>query len=81
MTKKEFQKFYLLFTKLVKQEVNNEYAMNASAHLIDYCGGYELELHPNCLMWGAEFVMIQALCDKFALAFEVHLRSGALIIR
>lgn len=81
MTKAEFQKFYLLFTKLVKQEVNNEYVMNASAHLVDYCGGYELELHPNCLMWGDEMALINSLCRRFALAFEIHLYDGALIIR
>ena len=81
MTKKEFQKFYLLFTKLVKQEVNNEYCMGASAHMIDYCGGYELELHPECLMWGYEFVLLEGLCHRFALSLEVHFWSGALIIR
>ena len=80
MTKQEFQKFYLLFTKLVKQEVNDEYCMNASAHLVDYCGGYELELHPDCLMWGREFVLIESLCNLFALSFEVRMSKGVLII-
>ena len=81
MTKNEFQKFYLLFTKLVKQDVNGEYCMNASAHLVDYCGGYELELHPNCLMWGREFALIESLCNRFAISFEVRMSKGALIIR
>lgn len=81
MTKEVFQKFYNLFTALVKQEVNGQYCLNASAHLIDHCGGYELELHPDCLMWGAEFSLINALCDKFGLAFEVRLYDGRLTIR
>ena len=81
MTKTEFQKFYHLFTVLVKQTVNEEYVMNASAHLIDYCGGYELELHPECLMWGDEMSLINSLCRRFALSFEIHLSEGALIIR
>ena len=81
MTKEMFSKFYSLFTSLIKQEVGGEYVMNASAHLIDYCGGYELEVHPACLMWGDEFVLLQALCTRFALACEVHFWSGSIIIR
>lgn len=81
MTKKEFQKFYPLFTLLVKQYCNGEYVMNASAHLIDYCGGYELELHPDCLIWGDEMSLINSLCRKFAVSFEIRLYEGALIIR
>lgn len=81
MTKNQFQKFYLLFTKLVKQDVSGEYCMNASAHLIDHCGGYELELHPDCLMWGPEFCLIESLCYRFRLSFEIRMYNGSLIIR
>lgn len=81
MTKKEFQKFYLLFTKLVKQEVCNEYCMNASAHLVDHCGGYELELHPDCLMWGSELALIESLAARFCHTFVCDFRKGQLIIR
>lgn len=81
MTKNEFIKFYDIFTQVVKQEVNEEYCMNASAGLIDGCGGYTLELRPDCLMWGDEFAMINSLCDCFCVAFEIHLNRGLLIIR
>lgn len=80
MTKEMFCKFYRLFTSLVKQEVNDEYVMNASAHLVDYCGGYVLELHPSCLMWGKEFVLLEALCDRFALSMEITLYNGKISI-
>lgn len=81
MTKEMFSKFYSLFTSLIKQEVCGEFVMNASAHLINHCGGYELELHPNCLMWGDEFVLLQGICTRLGLAFEVHIYNGSLIIR
>lgn len=80
MTKEIFCRFYSLFTELVKQEVSGEYCMNASCQLIDHCGGYALELHPDCLMWGREMSLIQSLCDCMALSFEVRLWSGSLII-
>lgn len=81
MTKKEFQKFYLLFTKLVKQEVCDEYCMNASAHLVDHCGGYELELRPDRLMWGEELVLLQALANSYCHTFVCDFRKGLLTIR
>lgn len=81
MTKKEFSEFYAIFIKYVKQEVGGEYCMNASAHLIDHCGGYELELNPQCLMWGEEIAFITAIADRMALSFEIHFPEGRLTIR
>ena len=81
MTKEVFIKFYDIFTQVVKQEVCEEYCMNASAGIIDHCGGYTLELRPQCLMWGSEMSMIHSLCEHFYLSFEVHIYKGLLIIR
>lgn len=81
MTKNEFILFYDRFKEMIKQDVNGEYCMNASAHFIDHCGGYELELHPQCLMWGEEFAFITALADRMALSFEIHFPEGRLAIR
>lgn len=81
MTKEVFIEFYPLFEYCVKQIVSGHYVMGASAHFIDHCGGYELELHPSCLLWSSEFVMIHALCEKYSLACEVYLHEGSIIIR
>ena len=81
MTKEVFVKFYKVFAQLIDQRVNDTYCMQASAHLIDHCGGYELELHPKCLLWGRELALINALCDKFALSFECRMYDGRLTIR
>ena len=75
-----FSKFYRLFTSLVKQEVSGHYVMNASARLVDYCGGCVLELHPSCLMWGKEFALLEAICDRFGLSMEVTLYDGKISI-
>lgn len=80
MTKEMFSKFYDIFTSLIKQEVNDQYVMNASCRLVNYCGGYELELHPSCLMWGKELVLLSSLCDRFAISMEVMLCNGTISI-
>ena len=81
MTKNVFIQFYDVFTSLVKQFVLDNYVMNASAHLIGNCGGYELELHPDCLMFGEEVVLINSLCNRFLLTCEIYMYSGKIIIR
>lgn len=78
MTKDLFIQFYDLFTSLVKQEVNDEYCMNASCMMVDYCGGYCLEIRPDCLLWGAELSLMYALADRFCLQMRVSLYDGVI---
>lgn len=78
MTKDLFIQFYDLFTSLVKQEVNGEYCMNASCMMVDYCGGYCLEIRPNCLMWGSELSFMCALAERFCLSMRVRMYDGVI---
>lgn len=80
MTKNEFIEFYDVFTRLVKQEVNGQYCMNACADLVDYCGGYSLVLRPDMLLWGQEVSLINALCEKFCHTLEINMERGKLTI-
>lgn len=80
MTKEVFCEFYPIFQYCVKQEVNGQYVMNASTRLVNFCGGYVLELHPSCLMWGKEIALMEALCDKFCLSMEITLYDGRISI-
>lgn len=80
MTKEMFSKFYDLFTSLINQEVNGQYVMNASCHLVDYCGGFELVLNPSCLMWGSELALMSSLCDRLAISMEVSICNGQIRI-
>lgn len=80
MTKLEFSQFYEIFVQVVKQDVGGVYCLNASAELVDYCGGCALVLRPECIMWGAEVSMIHALSEKFCHSFEIDLQRGRFII-
>lgn len=80
MTKEKFSKVYDLFTTLVKQEVNEQYVMNASCRFIDYCGGYRLDIRPSCLMWGSELALLSALCDRLSISMEVYFDDGRISI-
>lgn len=78
MTKDLFIEFYDLFTSLVKQEVNDEYCMNASCMMVDYCGGYCLEIRPNCLMWGDEMSILDALSRRLCVSMQIRMYEGVI---
>ena len=80
MTKEIFIQFYDLFATFIRQEVNGDYVMNASCLFVDYCGGYCLELHPDCLMWGSDLSFMHALAERFCLSMCVRFNDGVINI-
>lgn len=78
MSKENFIQFYNVFTSLIKQEVSGDYCMNASCLMIDYCGGYCLVLRPNCLLWGSELVLMEALAHRFLVTMNVVIYDGVI---
>lgn len=81
MTKYEFNKMFCYTRLLVTRNESEMIAMQPSAHLIDHCGGYELELHPKLLMWDKEIALLSLIADRLCLSLECHFSSGTIIIR
>lgn len=69
MTKEVFCQIYDWFTSLIEQEVDGRYCWNASCALGDDCSGFELVLHPDCMIWGSEFSLLSALCERLLVSF------------
>ena len=80
MTKDLFVQFFDVFTSFIKQEVNGDFCMNASCAFVDFCGGYCLELHPDCLMWGSEFSFMNALAERLCLQMQVRMYDGVILV-
>lgn len=81
MTKKEFQKMFQLFADVVTRDVEDLMSYAPSAHLIDHCGGYELELHPSQIMWDREISCLCTLADHLTHSVECRFYDGSIIIR
>lgn len=81
MTKKEFHKVFCYVRLLVARNEEVFISMNPSAHLIDHCGGYELELHPHFLMWEREIALLAMIIERLSFAGEFHFDKGLIIIR
>ena len=81
MTKYEFNKMFCYTRLLVVRNESEFIDMQPSAHLIDHCGGYELELHPHYLLWGNEMALLSLIVDRLCLSLECHFSDGSIIIR
>lgn len=81
MTKFEFTKMFCYTRLLVARSEEELIAMQPSAHLIDHCGGYELELHPRLLMWDNEIALLSLIVRRLCLSLECHFSDGSIIIR
>lgn len=81
MTKQELNKVFFYVRKLVVRNDDVLFCMSPSAHLIDHCGGYELELHPRYLLWDKEISLMALIAERLALSAEFYFSSGTIIIR
>lgn len=81
MTKSQFNKMFCYTRLLVARDDSVFLSMQPSAHLIDHCGGYELELHPRFLMWDKEIALLSLIADRLCLSLECHFSDSSIIIR
>lgn len=81
MTKYEFNKMFCYTRLLVARSEETFLSMQPSAHLIDHCGGYELELHPRYFMWGSEIALLALIAARLCLSLECHFSDSSIIIR
>ncbi len=81
MTKKEFCKMFHLFSGVVVRDKEDLFSYEPSAHLIENCGGYELVLHPSCILWDREIICLCSMADMMCRSVECRFWEGKIIIR
>lgn len=81
MTKKEFWKMFHLLETVVASDKEDLFSYTPSAHFIENCGGYELELHPQRIMWDREMTCLCAMADRLCNSVECRFWEDVIIIR
>lgn len=81
MTKDGFMMMFRLFADVITRDENDLFSYAPSAHLIDHCGGFELELHPSLIMWDREISCLCTMADKLCHSVECRFHEGLIIIR
>lgn len=81
MTKDEFKTMFRLFADVITDDKDDLFSYAPSAHFIDNCGGYELELHPSKIMWDKEISCLSLMADNLCCSVECRFFNGSIIIR
>lgn len=81
MDKVVFQKVWNQAKPVVTKKVNGVWQMQASCELIDVCGGFQLVLKPDCLMWARELMFLSSVAMMFACSIEFRFYDGLIVIR
>ena len=81
MTKEKFERMLWLFVAGIARDGDDVNSYAPSAHLIDHCGGCELELHPSSIMWEHDMICLCAMAERLCLSVECRFHCGSIIIR
>ena len=81
MTKDQFTMMFRLFADVITRDKNELFTYEPSAHFIDHCGGYELELHPSLIMCDREISCLCLMADKLCHSVECRFHEGIIVIR
>ena len=80
MTRKDLVKFHRLFNELVQKEVNGKPSYKFDWHPVDYCGGVEVILTSDFLIWDKEISTLDSICRCMALSLQIELYNGRILI-
>ena len=81
MTKAMFMKMFDLFKSVIARDSEDLLSYAPSAHLIDYCGGYELELRPSRIVWERDLISLCGIAGKLCVSVECRFYDGSIIVR
>lgn len=81
MTREEFERMFGLFVDIIASDSDEVNSYAPSAHLINHCGGYELELHPSRIVWSHEIACLSNMADTLTFSLECRFYDGTIIIR
>lgn len=80
MTRKDLVKFHRLFNELVQKVVNGSPSYKFDWQPVDYCGGVEVILTSDCIIWDREISILDAICRGMALSMQIELYNGRILI-
>lgn len=80
MTRKNLIKFHRLFNELVQMVIDGRPAYKFRWQPVDYCGGFEVILTSNYVIWDREISTLDAICRSMALSLQIELYNGRILI-
>ena len=63
MTKSEFITLWSRIEPVITKPVNGHPAIECDCEFIDHCGGFQLNVRPQCILWPNELMFLLSACD------------------
>lgn len=80
MKKSQFTTLWARIEPVVTKPVNGEIAIECDCEFVDYCGGYQLNIRPNCLMWPNELIYLFSACELLCCCTACDFSDGSISI-
>lgn len=80
MDKKTFCKCWSSVKAVVSKKVCGEISVVSYCELTEHCGGYELILEPQCLLWANELTFLIGAIQLVPACVEFDIKNGRIRI-
>lgn len=80
MTKDVFITLWKRIEPIVTKHVNGEIAIECDCEFIDYVGGYQLNIHPKCLLFTNDLVFVLMACEILCCCPSLDFEVGSISV-
>lgn len=80
MTKEEVIKIWPFIEPVVSKLVNGQLTVDCDCEFIDHCGGFQLNLRPQSIMWEWEMIALFSAANLFFCSVECSFKYSSIRI-
>ena len=80
MTKSQFITLWARIEPVVTKPVNGQIAIDCDCEFISHCGGYQLNIRPECLLWPNELIFLLSSCELLCCCAACSFDTGTIRI-
>lgn len=80
MTKSEFITLWARIKPIITKPVNGHPAIDCDCEFIDHCGGYQLNVRPQCILWPYELIFLLSAVESLHCCAACRFYDGSIYI-
>lgn len=80
MTKSDFITLWARIKPVITKHVNGEPAIECDCEFVNYCGGYQLNIRPQCILWPRDLMFIFSNCELLCCSSLCDFNDGSITV-
>lgn len=80
MTKSVFITLWDRIEPIMSKHVDGEPVIECDCEFVNYCGGYQLNIRPKCLLWPNELMFIFSNCELLCCGTPSDFVNGSISV-